>query len=406
MVWWKLTCLIVRRFCMKNDLILCLLLLSSCISQPSGRDVFRDVEVISIHDAVRDDVSFLDSIEIIPLDNGDNALLKEFSRFRYLKAQKMFLVIDSRQYVFLFDESGNYISSSDSCRGEGPHDYLMAADAVYNPYADVIEIYSPVGKGIVHRYDLSFRWLENRKLPYTDPYIGARMDILDKDVYAFEPVRNDEEHLAIRTVDFTDSRSPRTEDVPLVQEGYVSTLTMMQKSFFRGDTALYFTPYYLDYHFYEYDLLKRRCRPIYELDLGEAITKSELDERLSDRKGSKELLWEKCEYLLSSKYLLPIIRLMDDSFVYACCIRERETYHLLHNRKTKKTYFLSPDAPLRMHRCYDLQDNVLATILFPYELDKYISETSKQYMSEETLEKLSEAREEDNPIIIKYYLAE
>ena len=129
---------------MKNVLILCLLLLSSCISQPSGRDVFRDVEVISIHNAVRDDVSFLDSIEIIPLDNGDNALLKEFSRFRYLKAQKMFLVIDSRQYVFLFDESGNYISSSDSCRGEGPHDYLMAADAVYNPYADVIEIYSPV----------------------------------------------------------------------------------------------------------------------------------------------------------------------------------------------------------------------------------------------------------------------
>ena len=88
-----------KQFVRCSTLVLAVLL-SSCISQPSGRDVFRDVEVISIHDAVRDDVSFLDSIEIIPLDNGDNALLKEFSRFRYLKAQKMFLVIDSRQYVF------------------------------------------------------------------------------------------------------------------------------------------------------------------------------------------------------------------------------------------------------------------------------------------------------------------
>ena len=38
-----MTCLMVRQFCMKNVLILCLLLLSSCISQPSERDVLYSV---------------------------------------------------------------------------------------------------------------------------------------------------------------------------------------------------------------------------------------------------------------------------------------------------------------------------------------------------------------------------
>lgn len=377
----------------------------SCTSRTLEHDVFQHVEVISVKDALKDDMSFLDSIKIIPLESKDSALMKEFSRFLYLKEQKMYLIIDSRQYVYLFDENGTYISSSNACRGEGPHEYLMATDVTYNPYSNLIEIYSPTGKGIIHRYDLSFNWIENRLLSHNDNFIAWRMDVLAENMYAFDPVCDKEEDFTIRLYDFSANEPPHLENVPLVEEGYVSTLTMMQKSFSQCDSALYYTPYFMDYHFYEYNLQLRNFKPIYELDLGNKVTKEELDEKLASRLNTEEFLWEKCEYLLSSHYLLPIIRLIDDSFVYACCIQNKETYHLIYNRKTKHSYFLSPKSPVKMHRCYALQDNVLATILFPYELEAYTNEESRKYMSENTLRKLEEVKDEDNPVIIKYYLA-
>lgn len=391
--------------CMKNIILFCLLyLISSCTSGTIKHEVFMDTEIISVENAIKDDMSFLDSIEIIPLESKDHTLMKEFSSFQYLKEQKMYMIMDSRQYIFLFDENGDYISSSNACRGEGPHDYLMAVDAVYNRYSNLIEIYSPVGQGIIHRYDLSFNWIENSRLSNSDNFAAMKMDLLDENIYAFEPVRNEEENLTIRLCDFSTDKTSHSKDVSLIEEGYVSTLTMMQKAFSQCDAALYYAPYYMDYHFYEYNLVQRNFKPIYELDLGDKVTKKELDEKLKDQIGSKEFFWKKCEYLLASEYLLPIIRMIDDSFVYACCIRNKKTYHLIYNRKTKKTYFLSPEAPVNMHRCYALQDNVLATILFPYELEKYVNEESRMYMSEKTLRRLEEVKDEDNPVVIKYYL--
>lgn len=319
----------------------------------------------------------------------------------------MFMLIDSRQYVFLFDDKGRFISSSDSCRGEGPKDYLMAIDAVYNPYRNTIEVYSPAGEGILHCYDLSFNWIENRKLPKQDGFAAMKFDCLSESIYAFEPVFGKEEDFVVRICDFSENASLPSEDVFLVEDGYVSTLTMMQKTFSRCGATLYYTPYYMDYHFYEYNLEQKSFKPIYELDLGSKVTKEFLDDKLENRQSDAaiaDVLWGKCEYLLSSQYLLPIIRMINDSFVYVCCIRERETNHLIYNRKTRKTYFLPSDAQLKMHRCYALQENVLGTILFPYELGKYVNEESKRYMSEETLQRLKVVRDEDNPVVVKYYL--
>lgn len=393
---------------MKNIILFCLLgLVVSCTPKQSEHEVFQDVEVISVKDAIKDDMSILDSIEIIPLENDDRALMKEFNSFKYWKEQKIYLIIDSRQFVFLFDENGNYISSSNACRGEGPHDYLMATDATYNPYSDVVEIYSAAGNGIIHRYDLSFNWIENRILPKENDFVGMKMDVLEKDMYAFEPVRDREEDFTIRLCDFSIGKSPLSENIPLIGEGYVSTLTMMQQSFSRCDSVLYYAPYFMDYHIYEFCLPQREFKPVYELDLGDKVTKEALDKKMGGQIKSKDFdfLWKKCEYLLSSQYMLPIIRMIDESFVYACCIQNQETYHLIHDRKTKKTYFLSPKAPVKMHRCYALQENVLATIIFPYQLEKYADGECKKYMSENTLRKLEEVKDDDNPIIVKYYLS-
>ena len=78
---------------------------------------------------------------------------------------------------------------------------------------------------------------------------------------------------------------------------------------------------------------------------------------------------------------------------------------MIYNRSTRKTYFLSPDAKVKLHRCYALQDNVLSTIIFPYQLDSYVNKESKKYISDATRQRLLSIQDEDNPVIIKYYLS-
>ena len=77
----------------------------------------RDVQTISIADSQKDDMSFLDSIKIIPLETLDTALIKTPQSFQVLKNEGKYLLFDSNQIVFLFDENGKFISSSQNCRG-------------------------------------------------------------------------------------------------------------------------------------------------------------------------------------------------------------------------------------------------------------------------------------------------
>lgn len=236
---------------MRNGIWLIFLFLISCGTRNQSDKVFDNVEIISISNAVKDDLSILDSIEIIPLDNSDMAMMKGFSSYQYLRNEGMHLVIDDRQYIYIFDENGRLISSSIHQNGEGPQQYLMAIDVLYNPYSHLIEIYSPVKGGIIHCYDLSFNWKKNIQLPKNEEYsIFSKIELLSSDVYALEPGRTSEENLSISLYDFSNSVA-KTDNIGLVDEGYVSTLTMMQKAFMKCGDTIYYTPHYLDYHYYK-----------------------------------------------------------------------------------------------------------------------------------------------------------
>lgn len=404
-----MTFVILYIFEMRILIILAFLIVcASCNRRASMGPVYQEMEVISIDDALENDFSFLDSMEVIPLEFNEDVPMREYNKFQYVKELDCFLIRDLQQFVFLYDSEGRFVSCSKECRGNGPEDYLTAVDVRYNPYSQSIDIYDPVGSGIIRSYDLHFKWLENKKLPEMDGFLAMCFDVLSQDQYLFEPVRDGEDNLRIKKCDFSpDSRLPE-EDIALPEEGYVATLTMMQRALTKCDSVFYYTPYYLDYHFYAYDDRQKGFKAVYELDLGDKITKEDLDDILGDKPGPgqrlSDYLWGKCEYLLSSRYLLPIIRLVDDSYVYACCIRNRKTYHVLHDRESGSTYYLTPQASVKLHRCYDLQGKVLFTILSPYELEKYLTEETRRYFTHASLQRIAALKEDDNPVVIKYYL--
>ena len=84
------------------SLLAFLFLLLSCSSQKDNR-----FETISLKGALKDDLSVLDSIGIIPLETADSILVKDVTTFQYLEKLQLYLIMDDQQYVYLFDETVN-----------------------------------------------------------------------------------------------------------------------------------------------------------------------------------------------------------------------------------------------------------------------------------------------------------
>ena len=85
-------------------------------------------------------------------------------------------------------------------------------------------------------------------------------------------------------------------------------------------------------------------------------------------------------------------------------ISNRKPYDYIYDRKHNKGYMITPDCPISFYRCFSLQDNVLYTLLYPYEVEKYLTEKHRKFMTDDTWNKLQNINDEDNPIVVKYHL--
>ena len=140
------------------SVLLILVFLVSCNKRVNNRGV--NIETISVDNAHKDDLSFIDSIQIIPLETTDSTLVKGKQLFQYLEKPKLFLIFDANSTVFLFDHMGKSVSNSAHCYGEGPKQYPLIVDAEYDSYTNTINLLNPTRGGIIYRYDLHFNWID------------------------------------------------------------------------------------------------------------------------------------------------------------------------------------------------------------------------------------------------------
>ena len=147
------------------------------------------------------------------------------------------------------------------------------------------------------------------------------------------------------------------------------------------------------------------------MNLGEDMLEAnDLEDMFGAFSGNKysnlDNLQKRNEYLLSSNYMLPIIRLINDKFVYVHCIKNRKPFHLIYNRISGKKFWVTKEADILLNRCFSLQNNVLYSFVRAHELEKYINESHFKYMSKDNIEILDKVEEEDNPVVIEYHLHE
>lgn len=100
---------------------------------------------------------------------------------------------------------------------------------------------------------------------------------------------------------------------------------------------------------------------------------------------------------------MPLLKFFNDDYVYIFLAKAVRGYgsHYIYNRKKNEGFLLKEGKPFFMYPCFGIIDNVLLAICQPDELSQYMD---RNLMSPQEIHKMETLKEDDNPVILKYYL--
>lgn len=358
---------------------------------------------VNVDDATTDASVFLEKIEIVPLETNDSTLFNYPSRVLYDKATDIYAV-SSRMDVFTFTGEGKAIGNSTKKRGQGPDEYTMILDMKFNHFLNGIDLLNPYGT--IYTYSPTFELLARRKFEPEFPV--DHFVPLDSNNYAFTfPYLWTDQEVAFVNLEAGSTTNAK-------YQGTISGGVGLEHQHFHkiGDN-FYFIPQGVNYNIYQIDTLKKEIYPIIYLDFGEAeIRDDELPGRASGKRtdSDKERMEIANAYSArfhflreSTTYFIPLQKLLNENYIYIFIVKGWERYgrHYIYNRAKKKGYLIKIDVPFCMYDCFGIDDNVLLAICQPTELPQYVD---RQFMTEKEIAKMEQLKEDDNPVIIKYYL--
>jgi hypothetical protein len=277
---------------------------------------------------------------------------------------------------------------------------------VYNPFSKAIELLNPYG--MIYRYDTTFCFMEKISMDQSD-LVFSRFFPTGINRYVQTPavLRNTDAVLY-----FCDYEKKTVSPPVNYEEDFISTITMNYDFFFNVDEELFFSPLGIDYHFYRIDPDNQTLSPVIRLDFGnKAIQKEKIKKmgayssksvnREKNRDADIEKMRKVNDYLFTSGYSLPMIKFFNEQYVYVHISENYNKSNFIYNRKTEKSFLHPSGSSFEACPFLALDDNILIALIPPYLLEEYID---RQYMNEENLMKLDKIEEEDNPVIVKYYL--
>lgn len=357
---------------------------------------------VEMHKVTQDASAFLEKIELVPLETNDSSLLFRCNKVLYDKSMNIFVIYTSDQIVYTFTGEGQYIDNSKRMHGQGPEEYMMVLDININPYLNGIDMLNPYGT--IYTYSSTFELLSKRKFKSEFPvdYLMA----LDSNNYIFNhPFIWTDQELSFVNLKTQQSKSAN-------YKGTISGNSMEHNCFYHTGEGFYFVPIGLNYYFYQIDVKEKRLEPILYLDFGDSEIKSD---GLPGRAGGKRTdsdeerrritadATERYQFLNKSGKILPLLKFFNDDYVYLYLSQKIRGYgsHFIYNRKNKEGFFLKEEMPFLMYPCFSIVDNVLFAICQPDIVHKFVD---RKFMSSEEVHKMEALKEDDNPVILKYYL--
>lgn len=349
---------------------------------------------------------FIEKIELIPLQTDTNSIISTYNKIDYSEELDMFIILDKQLIVSLFSGNGQFIANSKNAIGEGPNEYRTAVDVIYNPFSKSIEILDPYGT--IYRYNTSFQFIEKMTLEQNSK-IFSRFVPLSKNEYILTPVMTGYKDATILFCNYKKNEVVKNVSY---EEDCISSITMNYNPFFTINDDLVLSPLCLNYHFYQVDQTNQNIIPIIKLDFkNNTIQKKSLIKKFgnpscdSDKREDVEknlkILNNINSFLLDSNTPIPIIKFFNEQYVYVYIIQNDNRISYIYNRKNKQSYMQTNNSPTKLIFCLGINKNCLYSAIQPYELEEYVDQN---LLHTDDLNIVNKIHEEDNPIIVKYYL--
>lgn len=363
---------------------------------------------VDIHNVSHDASSFIEKIEIVPLETTDASLVGSFRKTMYDKNMDIYAILNKNQVVSTFSGNGSFIATSKDIKGEGPQEYNMVINMQFNPSSGGLDLLNPYG--IIYTYSPMFKFISKKNVK-SNFFIDASMALnSDEYIFTYPAIWTNQE------VGFVNLRINQT-DVTNYSGTISSGNTMDKECFYKNGDNFYFVPKGINYYFYQIDQTEKKLIPIIYLDFGDSEIREEdlpgcavgentgVEKTKSDDKRDKLLkgIQERSRFIRDEGLVVPLIKFFNDDYIYVYFARGREGYggHYIYNRKKKQGFLVNEDKPFIMQPCFGIVDNVLMAICDAYYVPKLVD---THLMSSKEICKMKQLKEEDNPVILKYYL--
>ena len=386
------------------SVVLLLVLFCGCSSKDKKMNVEIERIPINVYNISQDASSFIDKIELVPLETNDSSLLHKYGKVMYDKETDVYAVYTRDQVIFTFSGNGDFISNSKKMQGQGPDEYYMVVDMKFNPYLKGIDLLNPYGT--IYTYSSDFKLLGRRKIKPEFPIDHLMALNLEEYIFTYPFLWTNQE------VAFANLKTQQVYNADY--SGTISSGNSMAKDcFYKIGDDFYFIPPGINYYFYRIDTKGMKLIPIMYLDFGDLeIKEADLPRRAmgkrvdSDEERARVVkeAQERAQFLRhSNNHIVPLIKFFNDDYVYVYFVKSTQGAgsNFIYNRKTKKSFLTKEDKPFIMNFCFGIVDNVLLSIRQPEYVSRLVD---RRLMSTEEIYKMEQLKEDDNPVIIKYYL--
>ena len=385
-----------------NIIILLAFIVCAC---STNKTIPNEIErvFVEVDNVTQDASSLIEKIEIVPLETNDSSLLYRIEKIIYDKKMDIYAIYTGDQIVYTFWGNGKYISNSRGVKGQGPKEYTMVLDINFNPYLEGIDMLNPYGT--IYTYSPTFELLAKKKFEPEFPINNLIAVDSVNYIFSYPFIWTDQE------IAFVDLKTQQV--VNTNYEGTISGgLHIGNTCFYHINDEFYFVPLGLNYYFYQIDTKEKKLIQIMYIDFGDLEVKSDdlpgraWGKRTDSKEERKEIsdeVKERFNFLSESDNIFPMSKFFNKEYAYVYFKKamERSGNHFIYNRKKKDSFLFKDKKPFSMYPCLGIVDNILLSMCKPDMVSQIVD---RKFMSSEEISKMESLKEDDNNVIVKYYL--
>lgn len=327
------------------------------------------------------------SIEIIPLQTDSSLVGKFFASKRGIYVpNKYYVAIDSRYVIHVFDLHGNFIANSSQHIGQGPQEYFILQDVIYNQFNNTFDILDPFGN--IFSFSPKFEFVSKIHIEAKTKDRFRKLYAIDKSQYL---LFDDMKKGSFIIYDCNKKKVKKEIKYP----GLIAGISSNSTPFNCYNNTFYFIPPEINNYIFTYDKEDEKLIPcLFTTGDKHIISKSDIQGFNSTKEISNHIM------MSSSKYS-PIDRLYNGKYLITTYLKQQKTYFNIYNMSTQKNKTFKREEGLKLNLpiFLSLENDVVYAIIYP----QYIKEqVDKDLLINKDV--LKSIKEDDNPCFVKYKL--